>query len=86
MLDTIDHIHTIYAPLKQAIQLHNNERLQVEGILIAISKTRNFHTRTIAEIAQLVSLKENPPKTLTYRSLATRAQTISMTLHTYAQE
>jgi hypothetical protein len=34
MLDIIDRIHKIYAPLKQAIQLHNNGRMQVEVIPI----------------------------------------------------
>jgi hypothetical protein len=43
--------------------------MQVEVILIVISRAGNFHTRTLAEIAQLVSLKENPPDTLTNKSL-----------------
>jgi ribonuclease HI len=85
-LETIEHIHTIYEPLKQAIQLHNNGRIQVEVIPIVISRTGNFHTRTLAEIAQLVSLKENPPDTLTYKALPDQAQTIAMTLHIHAQE
>ena len=85
-LETIEHIHSIYEPLKQAIQLHNNGRIQVEVIPIVISRTGNFHTRTLAEIAQLVSLKENPPDTLTYKSLPHQAQTIAMTLHIHAQE
>ena len=37
--DITDHIHTIYSPLKQAIQLHNNGRIQVEVIPIVISRT-----------------------------------------------
>ena len=57
--DIIDHTHILYAPLKQAIQLHNNGRLQLEVIPIVISRTCNFHTRTLAEIAQLVSFKKN---------------------------
>ena len=85
-MNIIDHIHTIYAPLEQAIELHNNGRLQVEVISIAISRTWNFHTRTLAEITQLVSFKENPPDALTYKSLSTQAQTIAMSLHTHAQE
>ena len=55
-------------------------------IPIVISRTGNFHTRTLAEIAQLVSLKENPQDTLTYKSLPHQAQTIAMTLHIHAQE
>jgi hypothetical protein len=86
ILEVINHIHTIYEPLKQTIQLHNNGRIQVEVIPIVISRTRNFHTRTLAEIAQLVSFKENPLETLTYKSLPIKAQTIAMTLHTHAQE
>jgi hypothetical protein len=84
--DIIDHIHTIYAPLKEAIQLHNNGRLQVEVIPIVISRTGNFHTRTLAEIFQLVSFKETPPDTLPYKSLPPQAQTIAMSLHVHAQE
>ena len=60
--------------------------LQVKVIPIVISRTRNFHTRTLAEIAQLVSLKKNPPDTLTYKSLPHQAQTIAMTLNTHSQE
>jgi hypothetical protein len=86
MSDIIDHIHTIYTPLKQAIQLHNNGRIQVEGIPKVKSKTGNFHTRTLAEIAQLVSFKANPPGTLKYKSLPPQAQTIAMTLNTHAHE
>ena len=86
ILETIEHIHTIYEPLKHAIQLHNNGRIQVEVIPIVISKTKNFHTRTLAKIAKLVSLKENPPDTLTYKSLIHQAQKIVMMLHIHAQE
>ena len=84
--DIIDHIHTIYAPLKQAIQLHNNGRIQVEVIPIVISRIWNFHTRTLAEIAQLVSFKENSQDILIYKSLPHQAQIIAMSLHTHAQE
>ena len=82
----IEHIHTINEPLKQAIQLHNNGRIQVEVIPIVISRTRNFHTRTLAEIAQLVSLKQNQPDALTYKHIPHQAQTIAMTLHKHPQE
>ena len=39
ILEIMEHIHTIYEPLKQAIQLHNNGRIQVEVIPIVISRT-----------------------------------------------
>jgi hypothetical protein len=55
-------------------------------IPIVISMTVNVHTRTLAEKAQLVSLKENPLDTLTYKFLPHQAQTIAMTLHIHAQE
>jgi hypothetical protein len=84
--DIIDRIHTIYTPLKPAIQLHNNGRLQVEVIPTVISKTRNFHTRTLAEIAQLVLFKKIPPESLTYKLLPSQAQTIAMSLHIHTQE
>jgi hypothetical protein len=86
MMVIIDNIHTIYEPLKQAIIQHNKGRLQVEIIPKVISMTGNFHTHIMAEIAQLVSLKENPPYKLIYKSLSPQAQTIAMALHTHAQE
>jgi hypothetical protein len=39
ILETIEHIHIIYEPLKHAIQFHNNGQIQVEVIHIVISKT-----------------------------------------------
>ena len=69
ILDTINNIHNIYAPLKQALQLHNKRKLEVQIITIDISRTSTFRTRTLAKIAQLVSFKENPPYTLTYKTL-----------------
>jgi hypothetical protein len=84
--DIIDNIYAIYAPLKQAILQYNNGLLQVEVITIVIHRTCNFHTRTMVEIAQLVSFKENPPNTLTYKSLPPQAQTFATSLHIHAQE
>jgi len=54
-LETINNIHTTYEPLKQAILQHNKGHLQVQIIQNVISRTGNFHTSTLAEIAQLVS-------------------------------
>jgi hypothetical protein len=85
-LDTIINIHTIYEPPKQAILQHNKERLQVQIIPIGIRRTSNFHTSTLPEIAQLVSFNESPPDALTYKTLPTQAQTITMALHIHAQE
>ena len=87
LLDTITNIHNIYEPLKQAIMRHNRKnRLQVQIIPIVISRTGNFHTKTMAEIAQLVSFQENPPDTLTYKTLPPQAQSITMAIHVHAQE
>jgi hypothetical protein len=86
-LDTITNIHNIYEPLKHAIMRHNRKtRLQVQIIPIVISRTGNFHTRTLAEIAQLVSFHENPPDNITYKSLPPQGQTIAMAIHVHAQE
>jgi hypothetical protein len=60
--------------------------LVVQIIPILISKTSNFHTITLAEIAQLVSLKKNPRDNRTYKSLPPQAQTIAMAIHVHAQE
>jgi hypothetical protein len=66
---------------------HNRKkRLQVQIIPIVISKTGNFHTKTMAEIAQLISYQENPPDNLTYKSLPPQAQSIVMAIHIHAQE
>jgi hypothetical protein len=87
LLDTITNIHNIYEPLKQAIMRHNRKkRLQVQIIPIVISRTGNFHTQTLAEIAQLISFQENPPDNLTYKSLPPQAQSITMAIHVHAQE
>jgi hypothetical protein len=87
LLDTITNIHNIYEPLKQAIMRHNRKKkLQVQIIPIVISRTGNFHTKTLAEIAQLVSFQENPPDNLTYKSLPPQAQSITMAIHVHAQE
>jgi hypothetical protein len=86
-LDTITNIHNIYEPLKQTIVRHDpKKRLMVQIIPIVISITGNFHTRTLAEIAQLVSFKENLPDNITYKSLPPQAQTIAMAIHVHAQE
>jgi hypothetical protein len=69
-LDTITNIHNIYEPLKQAMMRHTRKNiLQVQMIPIVISRTSNFHTRTLPEIARLISFQENPPDNLTYKSL-----------------
>ena len=85
-LDTINNIHNIYEPLKQAIIRHNRKTKLVQIIPIVTSRTGNFYTRTLAEIAPLVSFKENPPDNITYKSLPTQAQTIAMAIHVHAQE
>jgi hypothetical protein len=85
-LDTINNIHTIYEPLKHAILQHIKGRLYVHIISIVICRTGNFHTITFAEIAPLVSFNENPPDALTYKTLQTQAQSITMILHIHAHE
>ena len=66
---------------------HNRKkRLVVQISPIVISRTGDFHTSTLAEIAQLISFKENPPDNMKYKSLPTQAQTIAMTIHIHAQE
>ena len=83
----ICNIRNIYEPLKHVIMRHDTKtRLQVKLIPIVISRTGNFHTRTLAEIPQLVSFKENPRDKKTYKSLQTQAQTVAMAIHVHAQE
>ncbi len=61
-------------------------KADVKIIPIVISRTGTFHVKTLAEIAQLVSFKENPPDELTYKQLPNTAKRIAMALHTHAQE
>ena len=83
--DTISEIHTKYAPLRQAIIDHGNWGGEVEIIPIVISRTGSFHTKTLAEIAQLISPQEEPPDALTYRRLPKPSQKLVMTMHVHAQ-
>jgi hypothetical protein len=42
--------------------------------------------KILAEIAQLVSFKEEPPDELTFKQLPLTAKIIAMALHVHAQE
>ncbi len=61
----IDYIYDLYEPLRLAIQTYGTLKADVEIIPIVISRTGTFHVKTLAEIAQLVSFKENPLDELT---------------------
>jgi hypothetical protein len=65
--EIIDHIHTIYEPLKQALQTHGTLKTDIKIIPIVISRNGTFNVKTLVEIAQLVSFKEVPPDNLTYK-------------------
>ena len=87
----IDNIHIIYEPLRQAILDCSSHPLfrwkaKAQIIPIVISKTGSFHIKTLVEIAQLVSFKEEPPDELTYKQLPPQARDIAMALHVHAQE
>jgi hypothetical protein len=82
----IDQIYNIYEQLKHALQLHGTLKAGIIIIPIVISRTGTFNVRTLAEIAQLVSLREEPPDTLTYKQLPKPSQKIAMALHIHAQE
>jgi len=84
--EIINHIHTIYEPLKQALQHHGTLKADIKIISIVISRTITFNVKTLAEIAQLVSFKEEPPDTLTYKQLARPAKKMYMAFHVHAQE
>ena len=86
MHEVIDRIHTIYNPLKQAIQDHGLWHDPIVIIPIVISRTGSFHVKTLAEIAQLISPDEEPPDGLTYRDLTPAARRLTMALHTHAQK
>ena len=82
----IDHIYDIYEPLRVALQTHGTLKAEAKIIPIVISRTGTFHVKTLAEIAQLVSFKENPPDELTFKQLPNTAKRIVMSLHVHAQE
>ena len=65
MHEVINHIYTIYDPLKQAILDHGYWNEPIVIIPIVISRTGSFHVKTLAEIDQLISLDEAPPEGLT---------------------
>jgi len=62
--------------------------LQADIIIIpiGISKTSTFNVKNVAEIAQLISYKEEPPDIMTYKQLQKPAKHMAMALHTHAQE
>jgi hypothetical protein len=82
----IDHIYAIYDPLRLALQTYGTLKAEVKIIPIVISRTYTFHVKTLAEIVQLVSFKEEPPDALTFKQLTPTAKRIAMALHVHAQE
>jgi len=61
----IDHIYDIYEPLRLALQTHGTLKAEVKIIPIVSIRTCTFHFKTLAEINQLVSFKEEPLDELT---------------------
>jgi hypothetical protein len=86
ILKIIDYIYQLYEPLKAALQTHGNLKADIIIIPIVISRTCTLNVKTLAEITQLVSYKEEPPDTMTYKQLPNPAKQIAMALHTYTQE
>ncbi len=68
MQTIIDHICDIYDPLRLALQNYGTLKADVKIIPIVISQTGTFHVKTLAEIAQLVSFREEPPDELTFKN------------------
>jgi hypothetical protein len=81
----IDHIYTIYEPLKQALQTHGTLRADINIILIVVRRTSTFNVKNFAETAHLVSFKEEPRDALTYKHLPKLAQK-SPWPHTYTHK
>ena len=82
----INHIYDIYEPLRLALQTHGTLKTEVKIIPVVICRTDTFHVKTLAEIAQLVSFKEEPPDELTFKQLTLTAKRIAMAIHVHAQE
>jgi len=82
----IDHVYDIYEPLRLALRTHDTLKTDVKIIPIGISRAGTFHVKTRAEIAQLISFKEEPPNDLTFKQLPIRPKRIAIALHVHAQE
>jgi hypothetical protein len=65
----IDCIYNIYEPLRQALQTHGTLTAEIKIIPFVISRTSTFNVKTLAEIAQLVSFKKEPPDALIFKPL-----------------
>jgi hypothetical protein len=59
--------------------------VEVKIIPVVISRTCALHVKTLAEIAQLVSFKEEPPDELTFKQLLLTDKKIAMALDVHAQ-
>ena len=88
MHEIIEHITELYTPLKDQIQRHGTWPDPIQIVPIVISRTGSFHTRTLSEIAQLISPKEQPPdiNTVTYRTLDPTTKKAIQSLHIHAQQ
>ena len=86
MQTIIDHIYDIYEPLRLALQTHGTLKADIKIIPIVIRRTGTFHVKKLAEIAQIVSLKEEPPDELTFKQLLIPGKRIAMALHVHAQK
>jgi hypothetical protein len=86
MQTIIDHIYGIYEPLRLALQTYGTIKADIKIAPFVISRAGTFHVKNPAEIAQLVSFKEEPPDELTFKQLPPTAKRIRMALHVHAQE
>ena len=84
--DIIYHVYNIYEPIKLALQTHGKIKADIQIIPIVINRTDTFNVKTLAEIAQLVSYKEEPTDVMTYKQLPKQAKHIATSLHKHAQE
>ncbi len=81
----IDHIEDIYEPLRLALQIHGTLKADIKIFPIVISRSGTSHVKTLAEIAQLVFFKEEPPAELTFEQLTIPVERIAMALHVDVQ-
>ena len=81
----IDHVYGIYETLRIALKTHGTLQTDVKIIPIVISRTGTFHVKTLAEIAQFVFCKEEPPDIITFKQLPITAKIIAMSLNVHAE-
>ncbi len=85
-METYETSKTASTISKIALHTHGTLKSEVKIIPIVVNITCTLNVKTLAEIAQLVSYKEEPPDVFTFKQLPTTTKNIVMSLHVHAHE